>query len=96
MPALLGWNTSVETTQKFNNMIWLQRDLSFVATGEQTTLAFLSATPNDNGYGPAIDGVWVTALPEPLSGVLTGTALLLGAAATALRRRSRKSSGSRL
>jgi len=65
------------------SMGWILKTASFTATGSQTTLTFSSeaGTP----YGPALDGVTVTTVPEPA----TYAFALLGLAGIGLIRRRR-------
>ena len=45
---------------------WTTSSLRFTATGPSTTLTFLAGPGAYQGfYGPAIDNVWVSAVPEP-------------------------------
>jgi choice-of-anchor C domain-containing protein len=66
------------------NMGWVYHSLVFTAVTGSTTLSFLSDTAGAY-YGPAIDNVSVTAVPEPAT--LSLVALGLAAGARARRRR---------
>jgi choice-of-anchor C domain-containing protein len=66
------------------NMGWAYQSLLFTAVGDSTTLSFLSNT-SGAFYGPALDDVRVTAVPEPAT--LALLAFGLAASARALRRR---------
>jgi hypothetical protein len=53
-----------------SNMGWTQEAFSFVASDSRSTLTFASTQSlNPNGsasmFGPALDNVFVTAVPEP-------------------------------
>ena len=64
-------------------MGWTQFTYDFVATGTSTTLSFASL--DNTPYGPALDGVAVTAVPEPaVWGMMIGG---FGLAGFSLRRR---------
>jgi choice-of-anchor C domain-containing protein len=66
------------------NMNWADYSFDFLAVGDTTTLSFLSGEPNQF-YGPALDDVSVTAVPEPASLVLLGSGI---AGVVARRRRA--------
>jgi choice-of-anchor C domain-containing protein len=66
------------------DMGWVYHSLLFTAAGGSTTLSFLSDTAGAF-FGPAIDDVSVTAVPEPAT--LSLLALGLAAGARARRRR---------
>ena len=66
------------------DMGWVYHTLLFTAAGGSTTLSFLSNTSGAY-FGPAIDNVSVTAVPEPAT--LSLVALGLAAGARARRRR---------
>jgi choice-of-anchor C domain-containing protein len=51
------------TGQSTTSMGWVGKSLDFVATKSDTTIMFVSG--NNNPYGPALDNVSVTAVPEP-------------------------------
>ncbi len=68
----------------FTNMGWLRKEFTFVATSPSTTLHIRSTSPG--GFGPALDNVVVTAVPEPTTGVLA----LIGATALAAGRCRRR------
>jgi choice-of-anchor C domain-containing protein len=65
--------SSFDTTGKtLANMGWTPVSFNFTATGSTETLTFLSTTTGDSGnstyptaFGPALDNVSVTAVPEP-------------------------------
>jgi choice-of-anchor C domain-containing protein len=65
--------SSFDTTGKtVTNMGWTPVSFNFTATGSTETLTFLSTTTGDSGnstyptaFGPALDNVSVTAVPEP-------------------------------
>ena len=69
------------------DMGWVYHSLLFTAAAGSTTLSFLSDTAGAF-YGPAIDDVSVTAVPEPAT--LSLLALGLAAGARARRRRDRR------
>jgi choice-of-anchor C domain-containing protein len=85
------WNASAVATLTFNttsrsdtNMGWSQQTLdNLVATGTSTTVEFESLDASDSGYGPVLDDVSVTAVPEPLAPMT----LLFVVAFASLRRR---------
>ena len=83
------------TTYNFNaagksatNMGWASQSFSFVASGTSSTLFFSSG--NNSAWGPALDNVTVTAVPEPetFAMLLAG----LGLIGFVKRRKSEKSS----
>jgi choice-of-anchor C domain-containing protein len=52
------------------NMGWKQKTFTFIATGDTSTINFMSttggaSTSGECCWGPALDGVSVTAVPEP-------------------------------
>lgn len=65
--------SSFDTTgHDLQNMGWTPVSFDFTATGPTETLTFLSTTTGDSGnsidptaFGPALDNVSVTAVPEP-------------------------------
>ncbi len=68
-----------------DNMRWERQIYSFVAKGTSTTLTFASLT--SGGYGPALDDVAVSGVPEPATwAMMIGG---MGFVGGALRRRSR-------
>lgn len=46
-------------------MNWLNQSFTFLATGANTTLAFTTNGSAQNVYGPALDNVAVSGVPEP-------------------------------
>ena len=67
------------------SMGWTAYTYAFTATGSSTTLTFSNASVA-SAYGPAIDGVSVTAVPEPASwAMMIGGFAIAGAA---MRRRA--------
>lgn len=70
------------TGTSLSNMGWVAHTWTFVATAATTTLTFQSlTTPPNVGWGPALDNVSVTVVPEPESSVLLalgGLIILLG------------------
>ena len=71
------------TGNTLGSMGWILKTASFTATGSQTTLTFASEA--GSAYGPALDGVTVTTVPEPA----TSAFALLGLAGIGLFRRRR-------
>jgi choice-of-anchor C domain-containing protein len=68
------------------DMGWVYHSLLFTAAGDSTTLSFLSTTAGPY-YGPVLDDVSVTAVPEPATLSLVALGLAAGARA---RRRLRR------
>jgi hypothetical protein len=58
-----------------SDMDWVYQSLQFAAASNSTTLSFLSQTTG-NFYGPAIDDVSVTPVPEPATMALFGSGLV--------------------
>jgi choice-of-anchor C domain-containing protein len=82
---------SFNTTGKTHtNMGWIAQSFSFIASGNSSTLTFASNQLNTNGtlssWGPALDNVSVTPVPEPE----TYAMLLSGLACIGLIARRRK------
>jgi hypothetical protein len=62
------------------NNVWQAFSVSFVATGSQTVLS-LGAAGTSDSYGSSVDGISVTAVPEPATvGLMAGGLVLLGLA----------------
>jgi choice-of-anchor C domain-containing protein len=55
-----------KTGYTYANMGWVSRQWQFTATGAQTTLEFYSLDTVGH-WGPALDNVAVTAVPEPVT-----------------------------
>ena len=79
--ALQGYSFSTIGATR-PDMNWDYRSFLFTATGTSSTLTFQSTTPGAY-YGPAIDDVSITAVPEPMTLALLGTGML----GVAIRRR---------
>jgi choice-of-anchor C domain-containing protein len=81
------------TGKTHTNMGWIEKSFSFVASGSSSTLSFASNQLNTNGslssWGPALDNVSVSAVPEPE----TYAMLLAGLASVSLIVRRRKNTG---
>ncbi|HEX5312774.1 choice-of-anchor C family PEP-CTERM protein [Aquabacterium sp.] len=77
--ATFTFDTTGHTRQ---SMQWLPQSFTFTATGASTTLRFDSQTTGP--YGPALDNVRVTAVPEP-----SLMSLLIAGSAVAWRMRRR-------
>ena len=60
-----------DTGFNHTNMGWQTFIYDFTATGTSTTLTFTSTTPN-NFFGPALDNVRVSAVPEPATMAVFG------------------------
>ena len=71
------------------DMQWTTVSFSFIGTGTTTDLQFRSLTGDGNAYGPALDNVSVTAVPE----ASTWAMLVLGFAGVGFMAYRRKSSG---
>ena len=81
---------SFDTTGKSaGNMGWTKYSTTFVASSNTTTLSFASNTRG--AYGPAIDNVSVSAVPEPESFAM----LLAGLGMLGVIARRRKAAGTR-
>jgi choice-of-anchor C domain-containing protein len=77
----------VTPSDTHSNMGWVTKSFDFTAAATGTTT--LSFASNVAGfYGPALDNVIVTAVPEPATVAMCGTALL-SVAGVALRRRAK-------
>jgi len=66
--STMGQNTS--------SLIWTPTSFFFTATGSLATLSFMSLSSTSSSYGPLIDNVAVTAVPEPSTVLLLGTGLI--------------------
>ena len=53
------------TGYSHSNMGWKTISFSYTATETSTTISFQSLNPAGNAYGPALDDVSVTPIPEP-------------------------------
>jgi len=57
---------NAQGTPILNFAPWTTETLRFTATGASTTLTFLSGPGSFSGfYGPVVDNVWISAVPEP-------------------------------
>ena len=72
--------------QTRSTLIWHPVSFSFVASGTSATLSFTSL--NSGAYGPLLDHVMVSPVPEP-AGYLLGTALVGAIAVLHFSRRVR-------
>lgn len=70
------------------NMMWAKETFLFTATGGSTTLSFSSDASGGCCFGPALDSVSITAVPEP--GVWALLILGFGAVGGALRRKAQR------
>jgi choice-of-anchor C domain-containing protein len=59
------------------NMLWTDKSFSFIASGDEATLTFASLNDPFGSYGPALDNVRVTAVPEASTFIGFGSALLM-------------------
>lgn len=66
------------------NMGWETKSFVFTATSSSTTLTFMSTT--NTAFGPALDNVSVTFVPEPLSMVVFSGLMVSGLAAVRRRK----------
>jgi choice-of-anchor C domain-containing protein len=91
------------TTQSFsfdvtghdrNNMGWVNYSFYAAATGPSTTLSFLNTTTPASAFGPAIDNVSVSIVPEPEEYAVMGM-VSLTICGLMLRARRRRAFGSR-
>ena len=57
------------------NMRWQPQSFQFTASSASTTLSFIG-DPNNGPFGPALDNVSVTAVPEPATLAVLGFGLL--------------------
>ena len=82
-----GTYTYDTTGNDDKHMNWVQKSLAFTAhsTGAETLTFTSNVNVNDNRFGPALDNVSLTAVPEPATVALCGTSLL-GIAGLAWRR----------
>ena len=83
------------TGKSLGNMGWTQVSFDFTATGNLETLTFASTTTADSGnstfptaFGPALDNVAVTAVPEPSTWAMMILGFL-GVGLAAYRRKNR-------
>lgn len=66
---------------------------TFTATGASTTLRFASDDPSNSDAGIFLDGISVTAVPEPAASALVGATVGLAAMMRRRRRRNREVGG---
>jgi choice-of-anchor C domain-containing protein len=64
-------------TWSHNNMEWENKIFEFTAAASSSTLRFISTTgATDNAWGPALDNVRVTPVPEPGILILLGLSMV--------------------
>jgi hypothetical protein len=56
--------------------VWQSIGFSFVASGTNSTLSFMSLQATPNSYGPLIDNVSVSEVPEPSTLLLVGSGIV--------------------
>jgi hypothetical protein len=71
-------------------LIWQTITFSFLSLETTSTLAFTSLSSTPNSYGPLVDNVSVTAVPEPATVLLIASAFPF-LRRTLLRRTARRS-----
>jgi len=74
------------TGQTLDALVWQSVAFSFTALGDAATLSFTSLSSSPSSYGPLIDNVNVTPVPEPSSILLLGG----GFAAAGFQRKFRR------